>query len=139
MLHVKLFVYPLTPIEIDCRDRTSNTVLAFTYLIFLQILVTHKCMIYFFTFRNICLTLEMILIKLNFNFIFHFHHVYLIYFYSFKNTLKVMPDFCFFFFFFFFFFLIRQKHTDKHALKTNVFYKYLSIYSIVRGKFCNFA
>ena len=51
LIVLELFVYPLTPIEIDCRDRTSNTVLAFTYLIFLQILVTHKC-IFFLLFET---------------------------------------------------------------------------------------
>ena len=45
----------------------------------------------------------------------YFYHVYLIYFYSFKNTLKVMPDFCFLFFSSSFF--NQTKHTDKHALK----------------------
>ena len=126
---LKLFVYPLTPIENDCRDRTSNTVLAFTYLIFLQILVTYKCIFfysskYLLNERNNINQVKSLL---------YFYHVYLIYFYS--ITLKVMPDFCFLFFLLLFF--NQTKHTDKHALKTNVFYKYLLVYSIVRGKLCN--
>ena len=40
--------------------------------------------------------------------------------------------------FFLLLFLIRQKHTDKHALKTNVFYKYLSMYSIAQESYAIF-